>query len=105
MTTNEIAPRASVHGIEQIDGGLAAGIGLHYGKAVALIYVTDADGAKHTLISEPDYARLMQAASQDGELTLDAGSYTPIPLIRQGWPDDWQTPDDVTAWHAWIPEA
>lgn len=103
--TNETTPRASVHGIEQIDAGIAAGIGLHFGKAVALIYATDADGAKHTLVSEPGYAQLMTAAAKDSELTLDAGPHTPIPLIRAGFPDDWQTPDDATAWHAWMPDA
>ncbi len=81
----------------------ARAIGLNFGAAeFGLIMATDDDGARHTLVAEPEYLSMIVEASHTGPLQL-AAEQSMIALIRPGWASDWDEPDDAAAWKVWAP--
>lgn len=101
MTEQPTQPRPRSAGYEQIGPDTSEAIGLPP-VDVTLIYVTRDDGARSTLVAEPAYADMIREALKDGEpFTLEPGEFIPVPLIADGFPQDWSRDGHAPEWHPW----
>lgn len=82
----------------------AASVGLtHQPGGYGLLYVDHPEHGHMTLAGDADYLRLIVAGAGSGTGRLLADLTIPpdkFPLIRRGWPDEWEQPADPSQWLA-----
>lgn len=77
----------------------AASVGLeHVAGGYGLLLVDHSSKGHMTLAGDPDYTRMLRDGGDAdvlANLEIPAGQYR---WARQGWPDEWQRPEDSSEW-------